>query len=145
MVGLPYPRWAAKLNEIKRTFAKDAFAPLVRKTADRALVELVARSPIGNPALWQGKAPAGYVPGQFVNDWHVSIGSMSPSTRNVPDASGSASLAEAKKFDTYRLDPFVITYIHNSLPYARRLEHGWSAQAPYGMVAITAASLRLVR
>lgn len=145
MTGLPYSQWASRLNEIKRTLPKDAFAPLVRKVADRALVEVVARSPIGNPALWQGHPPAGYVPGQFVNDWHVSIGTLSPSTRNTPNASGSASLAEAKKFDAYKLDPFVMTYIHNSLPYAMRLENGWSTQAPYGMVTITAASLRMVR
>jgi hypothetical protein len=28
-------------------------------------------------------------------------------------------------------------YIQNNLPYAERLENGWSKQAPHGMVKIT--------
>jgi hypothetical protein len=33
-----------------------------------------------------------------------------------------------------------IIYLTNSLPYARRLEYGWSKQAPAGMVRITVAN-----
>jgi hypothetical protein len=30
-------------------------------------------------------------------------------------------------------------YVSNDVPYIERLEHGWSRQAPLGMVAVTAA------
>ena len=32
-------------------------------------------------------------------------------------------------------------YIQNNLPYANRLENGWSNQAPAGMVALTIAEV----
>jgi hypothetical protein len=31
-----------------------------------------------------------------------------------------------------------VIYLTNALPYARRLEYGWSKQAPSGMVRISA-------
>ncbi len=38
--------------------------------------------------------------------------------------------------------PFVAIYISNNLPYIERLEDGYSAQAPNGMVGLTIEELR---
>ncbi|NBT33816.1 MAG: hypothetical protein EBT13_18445 [Rhodobacteraceae bacterium] len=38
-------------------------------------------------------------------------------------------------------DTLPIIYIQNNLPYANRLENGWSGQAPQGMVALTVAEV----
>ena len=37
--------------------------------------------------------------------------------------------------------PFTVVYIQNSLPYAERLENGWSQQAPTGVYANTYNSI----
>lgn len=38
--------------------------------------------------------------------------------------------------------PFTIVYIQNNLPYAQRLEDGWSQQAGEGVYAVAANNLR---
>ena len=38
--------------------------------------------------------------------------------------------------------PFGICYVQNNLPYARRIETGWSQQSPMGVLALTLAELR---
>lgn len=42
----------------------------------------------------------------------------------------------------YRLPVGDVVYLTNSLPYAQRLEHGWSKQAPRGMVRLSAIEFK---
>lgn len=145
MAGLPYSEWARRIGEISRDVPKNETAKTLTKLANAAVDKIVERSPVGNPALWVNPAPAGYVPGTFKNNWFVDIGSMSPRQRTQPDAAGSASLAEKSKLSAIRSNPYVIVWIHNSVPYAGRIEHGWSSQAPAGVVSVTAAYLSTLR
>lgn len=81
--------------------------------------------------------------GRFRGNWQVSIGAISsdqisesfvdPSGTSVISAIGTA-IAELKVGDSI--------YLTNNLPYARRLEYGWSGQAPNGMVRIVAAQFQ---
>ena len=142
MSGLPIAQFNISLANLAKTFPRDHFAPVVRRTAEKALNEVVSRSPIGDPSLWKSPAPAGYVPGTFINNWFVEIGGITARTRSTPDASGTSSLQQVSNLEPLRSNPYVTIYIHNSLPYANRLEHGWSTQAPMGMVALTVTSLR---
>lgn len=65
------------------------------------------RTPVGNPALWKYPAPAGYTPGTLKASWEFKNG-----------VNGE----------------FIIS---NDQPYADRVEHGWSTQAPTGMLRIS--------
>ena len=71
--------------------------------------------------------------GRFRANWNVSYGS--------PDISISASTnkgradSEARKATTLPVGGVI--YMSNGLPYARRLENGWSDQAPSGMVRLS--------
>ena len=96
---------------------------------------LVSRSPVGDATYWKNKPPAGYVGGRFRGAWQMAIGSPSSGTGAI-DADGSATTAAhagvvgaAKAGD--------VIYLTNNLPYAKRIEQGWSRQAPVGLVALT--------
>lgn len=78
--------------------------------------------------------------GRFRGNWQVTQGEPAAGALEATDkaggptiAKGSAVIAQAK--------PFSATWIVNNLPYAQRLEDGWSKQAPGGMVKVTAARL----
>lgn len=73
--------------------------------------------------------------GRFRNNWQTGIGSAPSGEANLADplSRGAAKVA--------RLEPFVLTTWVNNVPYAGRLENGWSKQAPAGMLRITAAEI----
>lgn len=130
-----YPQWSQALKKVSLSFPKEHFAPAVQKVAHDALRSIVFYSPVGNPSLWANpdSAPPGYVGGHFRNNWFVQVsksGVISPSIRNAVDSSGAGSLSEESKLSVIKEDPFVVIRIHNSLPYAVRLEEGHSTQAP---------------
>lgn len=116
---------------------------VVRSVTKAVLTEIVTASPVGNPELWaSGARPQpGYVGGQFRGNWQVSIGAPARGTIDNIDPEGSSTIAagravimSASMGDTL--------YITNNLPYARRIEYGWSSQAPAGVVRVTTARFR---
>ena len=76
--------------------------------------------------------------GRFRRNWTLSIGGMDAGTT---EAVGSNVAANNAKADAYPQDAFPVIYLQNNLPYAERLENGYSKQAPNGMVGITYAEL----
>lgn len=73
--------------------------------------------------------------GRFRASWTIGLGQ--PDTSVAPDtAKGQAVTTPEPRIPALTMGQ---TYYHgNSLPYARRLEYGWSKQAPAGMVRVTA-------
>lgn len=79
--------------------------------------------------------------GRFRANWQHGSGAVNAATSEAVDPSGqqsksriAGSLAAVKAGG--------VEYITNNLPYAERLEYGYSQQAPAGMVRVTAARLR---
>ncbi|HEY0684762.1 MAG TPA: hypothetical protein VGD45_20665 [Steroidobacter sp.] len=80
----------------------------------------------------QGK----YVGGRFRGNWQVSVSFPSSRPLDRIDPNGSQTIeAGAAALAGFEAGPSI--YIMNNLPYALRLENGWSKQAPFGMVAVT--------
>lgn len=78
--------------------------------------------------------------GRFRGNWQLGIGSVNADTSSPVDPGGAqvlgriqAQVAQASAGD--------VLWVSNSLPYAQRLEMGWSKQAPSGMVRVTMADL----
>lgn len=127
-------------------FRRD-YAAIIKKAGDRAEMvvrasasaigaSLVERSPVGDPSMWKGPVPAGYVGGRFKNNWQYGVGSINTDTSAPPDQAGGGSTGRINQgLVTWR--PGQTIFITQSLPYAYRLEHGWSQQAPSGMVRLT--------
>lgn len=112
-------------------FAAD-LAKLCERAGDKA--ELVVRKvalDLGGQLLERSPVDSG----RFRNNWVAATGAMSAATGASADPSGGTArtLLQMKVADW---KPGQTIWITNSLPYAYRLEHGWSKQAPGGMVRL---------
>lgn len=75
--------------------------------------------------------------GRFRANWVVGQGAIGQTTA-ATDQSGANTINKATaKIMQFKLGETI--WLTNSLPYARRLEYGWSDQAPQGMVRLTIA------
>lgn len=128
----------------------DAVVKATQKLALDALRSLVLKSPVGFPKSWKRPAPKGYVGGQFRGAWQLTIGypgsgitgKSAPGKAGSKSAAANAAREAAETLET--LQPYFPVFITNGLPYAERLENGWSKQAPLGMVALTVQELKFV-
>lgn len=101
---------------------------------------VVLKSPVGDPTHWQFKAPPGYVGGRFRGNWQYGL-TIADGTTETIDPSGQATIgAIFAKVDINASGKH--HYLVNRLPYGPRLEHGWSRQAPAGMVQITVVEFK---
>lgn len=171
--------FADSLNKICKR-AGDKAEMVVRKTALELQSQMIERSPVGNPNLWEinkqavymrethnlfvdamnadaaitgarrtrrmgkkklketYKLSAGehYTGGRFKGNWQVGIGAMNETNDSPPDKSGKGALGRANAV-LQGWKPGQTIVLSNSLPYAKRLELGWSKQAPAGVVRLT--------
>lgn len=120
-------RFAADISEfVKRTRISGGL--VLKKLAFDALRGIVMMTPVDT--------------GRARGNWRVSINTIDKSTSEARKDkaghtavnTGNAVLTNAKWGDTI--------YISNNLPYIRRLEDGWSKQAPAGMMGVTFNRLR---
>ena len=94
---------------------------VVRKIGLEVYSSVVMRSPVDT--------------GRFRGNWNLSLANFDPSVSELTDKEGAASIASASiSIADYKGGSI---YISNNLPYAQRLEDGWSKQAPVGMLRIT--------
>lgn len=108
---------------------------VVDKIGVDLLTSIVLKTTVGNPALWKGPAPKGYVGGRLRGNWNTGIGSQNGISRRA-DKTGGAAIARGAVTIRAR-EPETDIYITNALPYAERVEYGYSTQAPAGMVRVT--------
>jgi hypothetical protein len=112
---------------------------VLRKVAVDVLARVVLKSPVGNPDLW--KIPVkGYVGGRFRSAWYVQQSGIAINYEFITtiDPDGQRTIARAVNvLRTFKAGERIV--IHNPMPYGQRLEHGWSTQAPAGMVKVTLA------
>lgn len=73
--------------------------------------------------------------GRFRMNWMASGGAPSSGITDATDKSGNTATGNATSFILKAADwrEFTLT---NNLPYAQRLEYGWSQQAPQGFVRV---------
>lgn len=84
-------------------------------------------------------APKGYTGGRFRGNWQIGFDNAPEGETGRVDPSGrltqSIGVAVMSQF---RAANNSVIYFTNNVPYAVRLEFGYSSQAPRGMVRITA-------
>lgn len=121
-------------GEIRRSIELES-AKEVQDAAKRVLQALVFSTPVGNPALWGSPPPPGYVGGNARANWRVS--DSDPGAPRPIDGAGvpaQATLsAGAAVIQLYGRDDFAredSIFLYNAAPYIRRLNAGWSTQAP---------------
>lgn len=118
-------------TQIDREFeaAMDEWRLIIRKIALEALSRIVLRTPVDT--------------GRARGNWFVQIGGEGVEVTTEVDPTGAVTIASGGAvIGTYQqAKGFPVISIYNNLPYINRLEHGWSKQAPAGMVAVTVTEL----
>lgn len=86
--------------------------------------------------------------GRFKNNWVAAYGAADTTTtnNNAKTAFGveGGVVIGRLKAKLNGLDVGQVFYFTNSLPYAERLEYGWSEQAPGGMVRLSVANWQTI-
>ena len=139
-----------ELDEFAERAMPDAALAVQKKIAIDLFSGIIEKNPVGNPTLWKNPAPKGYVGGRSRANWAISItrpvgagfgadkeptegSSTGAPIAGTQQVEGFAEMAKAKFGGTI--------WIFNNVRYIKRLEEGWSGQAPAGMVAITLAEI----
>lgn len=116
--------------------AKGNIDLVVRKVVLDIGTRIVMRSPVGDGSHWKEPPPKGYIGGRFRANWQYGENIIPRGTVPDIDPSGKASLRRIAAIADDAGGK--VHFIVNNLPYAQRLEYGWSKrQAPAGMVGIT--------
>lgn len=93
----------------------------VRTIAMAMLNEIILRSPVDT--------------GRFRGSNIVSVGSPVYTVTTNVDPTGSETINKGLSAVS-GLEPYTAVYIQTNLPYAERLENGWSDQAPSGIYGL---------
>jgi hypothetical protein len=105
--------------------------------------ELDERSPVGDATYWAHPAPKGYVGGRFRGNWQLGVGVVPSGETGRIDPSGSETLGTIIASIPQQAAGTVM-YLSNNVPYAQRIEDGWSRQAPQGLVGLTAMKFQQI-
>lgn len=110
-------------------FAKKAeanAAAVVKKVATDMFSRVVIRTPVDT--------------GRARGNWQITFNAPASGTLTQVDPTGRGTIAqigaEASKWKQGDI------WLTNNLPYANRLEYGWSKQAPAGFVRVTVREFR---
>lgn len=92
---------------------------VVRKSVLELQTMMIERSPVDS--------------GRFKSNWQAGLG-----TTNTETSAAAGSDAESRTLAVLEgWRPGQTIFLSNSMPYAKRLEEGWSKQAPAGMVRLS--------
>lgn len=130
------PKFSLNLTEYaKRTGAK--LDTVVRGVVMGLAERIDERSPVGNPSIWKfpDSASPGYAGGHFRKNWQYKFGSAPDGEIEGVDPSGGSAQASIRS-GVSAAPGAGVHYLANNVPYAERLENGWSTQAPGGMVGL---------
>lgn len=129
-------QFALDLTKLVKTY-KERADLVVRKIVLDMGTRIIMRSPVGDGAYWQHPPPKGYTGGHFRANWQYGESTIPPGIVADFDKSGNATIQKLIS----AVKPGAagkVLYLTNNLPYAQRLEQGWSyRQAPAGVVGVT--------
>jgi len=128
--------FAAKANERTELQIKRIVAGVAQS--------LIEMSPVGDASYWKNKPPKGYTGGHFRANWDYGFNSAPGKVYPAIDKSGASSVSRVQSAMADKVMAGNVHYIINSLPYGRRLENGWSRQAPNGMVGLTVVKFKRI-
>lgn len=116
---------------------KANYAKVLKKAGDK--VDLVVRkSALSLQRSMVMKSPVDT--GRFKSNWQCGIGAVN-SINTSPENSDALGRTEAV-LNGWGIGQQI--WLTNAMPYARRLEYGWSKQAAGGMVRLTVANFKKI-
>lgn len=127
--------WTVAIKDIQKLPEK-----VVRGTVFSMFSNIVEATPVGNTKLWKSlestkkgadegtrrKGPKGYVGGTLRGNWQIGVGAA-PTDKKEPDPSGVTAVSGGlSAINGAEMGKSI--YITNNMPYAERVEYGWSSQ-----------------
>lgn len=127
-----------KKFKVNQQLALDASAKTINNTLLQMYKKIVERTPVGDPSLWNWPAHKDYHPGTLRKSWTISFNGVQ---RNVTGQFASSAQVLGNNGLSFKIGngKTQVAVISNPMPYAQRVETGWSTQAPQGMMRITIA------
>jgi hypothetical protein len=138
--------FAADVSKWCRETVPEQHKKVVRRVVAEIANRAIYMSPVGNPELWlfnnngvyvdfltYRDPPDGYVGGGFRGNWQYGFGSAPVGDLDEIDAVGKRTENRIKSAIS---NQHGVHWIANNLPYAQRIENGWSTQAPQGIVGL---------
>ena len=102
--------------------SKQELRTIMRKVALELFTRVIMRTPVDT--------------GRLRGNWQIEIGTPSGDVLDRFDPGGQQAVSDAASVvQSWRGDTAI--FLFNNLPYAMRVENGWSNQAPQGMVRVT--------
>ena len=120
--------FTAQVRKFNRT-AQEKLAKQLKRVCLKAFESIVQKTPV--------------LTGCARGNWRVSFGTELPRSFSITvrDAGGSKAVSLASSVIMASATVGTRVNITNSVPYIMRLEHGYSRQAPQGMVRVTVDEL----
>ena len=105
--------------------------------------ELDRRSPVGDGTYWKNPPPKGYTGGRFRGNWQLGVGVVPAGETGAIDKTGAETQGRIIAAIPEKASGLIYTLVNN-VPYARRIEEGWSRQAPQGLVGLTVVQFQRI-
>lgn len=134
------------------TKAKVSIDSAVRMVVMSLASQIDERSPVGDPLLWSSgfitaasnlgwmqPGAKGYLGGHFRANNQYKFGTLPTEEIAGVDQNGSKTMATLTS-DLFAAPAAGVHYIANNVPYAVRLENGYSSQAPAGIYGLAMMS-----
>jgi hypothetical protein len=125
------------LKKFNREFDKavkqseEATEKSVRAAAIQTFSDIILATPVGNPTYWAEEsrpAPPGYTGGSLRGNWQTTLKqpAFSEIDRKQSNSNGGATAETLTGTNGYNLNTNI--YLTNNLPYAERINGGYSVQ-----------------
>lgn len=112
-----------------------------QKKSASALIEFTTKEGKHVRFRQRGWAAKSYTGGRFRGNWQVTFNAPATGTVERIDKTGNATLAAGSTvLSTLDINSVTSIWYTNNVAYAKRLEDGWSGQAPAGILAVVAAA-----
>lgn len=130
-------------NKVNAAQRRKNGGKLKRGQKKHASVLVSFKTKNGNVTFRQrGWAAKNYTGGRFRGNWQVSFDRPAVGAIDRVDKAGTATLAAGREvLAHYDSGEYGSIWFTNNVPYAQRLEYGWSKQAPAGIVRVVAAEI----
>ena len=130
-------------NKVNASHRRKNGGKLKRGQKKHASVLISFKTKNGNVTFRQrGWAAKNYTGGRFRGNWQVTFDRPAVGAIDRVDKAGTATLAAGREvLAHYDSGEYGSIWFTNNVPYAQRLEYGWSKQAPAGIVRVVAAQI----
>lgn len=130
-------------NKVNAAQRRKNGGKLKRGQKKHASVLVSFKTKNGNVTFRQrGWAAKNYTGGRFRGNWQVTFDRPAVGAIDRVDKAGTATLDAGREvLAHYDSGEYGSIWFTNNVPYAQRLEYGWSKQAPAGIVRVVAAEI----